>query len=285
MLALGLPLLAGCTGRAAAAAGNARAIQDKGSDTMVNLALAWAEAYREVQPEIAIAVTGGGSGTGIAALINGTVDIANASREMKESEIADAIANGITPEEHVVAIDALAVIVNKTNPVSRLTIDQLADIFTGRVTNWQEVGGDDAMIVLVSRETNSGTHVYFLEEVVRKGESENKDVFAPQTLLMPSSVGIASEVRRNPRAIGYDGLGYVDPEHEKLIAVAKDADSPFVLPSVATGADGSYPISRALYMYTDQTMEAQIADFVAWVRGPAGQQLVAELGFVPIEEE
>lgn len=285
MLALGLPLLAGCTGRAAAAAGNARAIQDKGSDTMVNLALAWAEAYREVQPEIAIAVTGGGSGTGIAALINGTVDIANASREMKESEIADAIANGITPEEHVVAIDALAVIVNKTNPVSRLTIDQLADIFTGRVTNWQEVGGDDAMIVLVSRETNSGTHVYFLEEVVRKGESENKDVFAPQTLLMPSSVGIASEVQRNPRAIGYDGLGYVDPEHEKLIAVAKDADSPFVLPSVATGADGSYPISRALYMYTDQTMEAQIADFVAWVRGPAGQQLVAELGFVPIEEE
>ena len=112
------------------------------------------------------------------------------------------------------------------------------------------MGGNDAPIILVSRETNSGTHVYFLEEVVRKGDSENTDIFAPQTLLMPSSVGITSEVQRNPNAIGYDGLGYVDPAHEKLIAVAKDAGSPYVVPSVATGADGSYPISRALYMYT-----------------------------------
>jgi phosphate transport system substrate-binding protein len=278
-------LLAGCAGRTAAAAGRQRAIQDKGSDTMVNLALAWAEAYRVARPDISIAVTGGGSGTGIAALINGTVDIANASREMKESELEEARANGIEPEEHVVAIDALAVIVNKANLVSQLTIDQLSDIFTGRITNWKELGGDDAMIVLVSRETNSGTHVYFLEEVVRKGDSENKDVFAPQTLLMPSSVGITSEVQRNPHAIGYDGLGYVDPAHEKLIAVAVDADAPFVLPSVATGADGSYPISRALYMYTDQELEEDIADFIAWVRGPEGQQIVADLGFVPVGEE
>ena len=190
---------------------------------MVNLALAWAEAYRKVKPDVDIAVTGGGSGTGIAALINGTVDIANASREMKDNEIADAQKNGINPVEHTVAVDALAVIVNKQNPVSQLTIDQLSDIFTGRITNWKEVGGNDAPIVLVSRETNSGTHVYFLEEVVRKGDKENKDVFAPQTLLMPSSVGITSEVQRNPHAIGYDGLGYVDTETEKLIAVAKDA--------------------------------------------------------------
>jgi phosphate transport system substrate-binding protein len=119
-----------------------------------------------------------------------------------------------------VAIDALAVIVNLENPVNELTIDQLADIYTGRITNWQEVGGNDAPIVLLSRETNSGTHVYFLEEVVRKGDSDNTDIFAPQTLLMPSSVGITSEMRRNPNAIGYDGLGYVDTEHEKTIAVA-----------------------------------------------------------------
>ena len=252
---------------------------------MVNLALAWAEAYRNVAPDVDIAVTGGGSGTGIAALVNGTVDIANASREMKEDEIADAQAHGIDPQESIVAVDALAVIVNKRNPVSQLTIDQLSDIFSGRITNWKEVGGDDATIILVSRESNSGTHVYFLEQVVRKGDSENTDVFAPQTLLMPSSVGITSEVQRNPHAIGYDGLGYVDSDTEKLIAVAKDADSPYVLPSVASGADGTYPISRALYMYTTGAPDTTIADYIAWIRGPDGQAIVADLGFVPIPEE
>jgi phosphate transport system substrate-binding protein len=238
-----------------------------------------------VAPDVSIAVTGGGSGTGIAALINGTVDIANASRAMKESEIEDARANGIDPQEITVAIDALAVVVNLANPVDRLTIDQLADIFTGRITNWQEVGGNDAPIILVSRETNSGTHVYFLEEVIRKGDSENTDVFAPQTLLMPSSVGITSEVQRNPNAIGYDGLGYTDPAHEKLIAVARDAHSPYVTPSVATGADGSYPIARALYMYTAGAPTGAMADYLNWVRGPAGQQIVANLGFVPLPSE
>ena len=293
-LAIGLVaggLIGGCAGRPAAAqsadaaASRSRAIQNKGSDTMVNLALAWAEAYRKVKPDVDIAVTGGGSGTGIAALINGTVDIANASREMKDNEIADAQKNGINPVEHTVAVDALAIIVNKQNPVSQLTIDQLSDIFTGRIANWKEVGGSDAPIILVSRETNSGTHVYFLEEVVRKGDKENKDVFAPQTLLMPSSVGITSEVQRNPHAIGYDGLGYVDTETEKLIAVAKDANSPYVLPSVATGADGSYPISRGLYMYTTGAPNADIDDYLAWIGGPDGQKIVANLGFVPIPQE
>ena len=281
-------LLGGCAARTAAAGadvGRTRAIQNKGSDTMVNLALAWAEAYRNVEPDVDIAVTGGGSGTGIAALINGTVDIANASREMKEDEIADAEANGIEPQEYVVAVDALAVIVNLKNPVSQLTIDQLSDIFSGRITNWKDVGGEDAPIILVSRESNSGTHVYFLEQVVRKGDSESTVVFAPQTLLMPSSVGITSEVQRNPHAIGYDGLGYVDTDTEKLIAVAKDADSPFVLPSVQSGADGSYPISRPLYMYTTAAPDAVIAAYLDWILGPDGQANVADLGFVPIPEE
>lgn len=279
-------LLAACgqsSDQALAAAPNPQqSIQNKGSDTLVNLALAWAERYREVNPDLLIAVTGGGSGTGIAALINGTVDIANASRQMKENEIAEAQANGIEPVEFVVAIDALAVIVHPSNPVSRLTIDQLADIFTGRVTNWQAVGGNDALIVLLSRESNSGTHVYFLEEVVRKGDSENKDIFAPQTLLMPSSVGITSELRRNPNAIGYDGLGYVDPAHEKLIAIAPDPNEPYILPSVATGMDGSYPIARPLYMYTAGQPTGAVTDYLEWIRGAAGQQIVAELGFVPL---
>jgi phosphate transport system substrate-binding protein len=261
-----------------------RAIQNKGSDTLVNLALAWAEAYRELRPDVAIAVTGGGSGTGIAALINGTVDIANASREMKEGEVEQARANGIEPVEHLVAIDALAVIVNPANPVNQLTIDQIADIYTARITNWQEVGGDDAPIILVSRETNSGTHVYFLEEVVRQGDSENSDIFAPETLLMPSSVGITSEIQRNPHAIGYDGLGYVT-EHEKLIAVAPDTASPYVLPSVQSGADGSYAIARGLYMYTAGEPTGNIADFITWIVSPAGQQIVADLGFVPLPQE
>jgi len=286
VLLLSGTLSAGCTrpsGSASTASGQ-RTIQNKGSDTMVNLALAWAEAYREERPDVAIAVTGGGSGTGIAALINGTVDMANASREMKDNEIEQARAKGIEPIEHLVAIDALAIIVNPANPIERLTIDQMADIFTGRVTNWQELGGDDAGIILVSRETNSGTHVYFLDEVVRKGDSSNKDIFAPQTMLMPSSINITSEIQRNPHAIGYDGLGYVT-DHEKVIAVARDAAGPFMLPSVATGADGSYPIARGMYIYTAGEPAGDIADFIAWILGPQGQQIVADLGFVPLTQE
>lgn len=260
-----------------------RAIQNKGSDTLVNVALAWAEAYRTVAPDVAIAVTGGGTGTGIAALINGTVDIANVSREIKPDEIDAARAQGIEPVEFTVAIDALAVIVHHDNPVDQLTLPQLADIYTGRVTNWNEVGGRDAPIVLVSRESNSGTHVYFLEEVVRLGDSENRDIFAARTLMMPSSVGITSEVSRNVNAIGYDGLGYVT-DSEKIVAVARDDASPYVLPSVETAADGSYALSRNLYMITAGQPMGAIAAYLDWIRGPAGQAIVADLGFVPISE-
>jgi phosphate transport system substrate-binding protein len=265
-------------------AASQRTIQNKGSDTLVNLALAWAEAYRKVAPEVSIAVTGGGSGTGIAALVNGTVDIANASRQMTQEEIAAAQANGITPVEFTVAIDAIAVIVHPDNPVSQLTIDQLSDIFTGRITNWKAVGGRDAPIVLLSRETNSGTHVYFLENVIRKGKTDNKDIFAPQTLLMPSSVGISSEVRRNPNAIGYDGLGYVTKE-EKVIAVAKSSGSPYVLPSAETATNGSYPLSRYLYMYTAGQPTGPIAQYLEWIRGQDGQAIVTQLGFVPLAQK
>lgn len=287
LLLLGGILLTACQSSSSASAQgvsaeNQRAIQNKGSDTIVNLALAWAEAYRNVNPTVAIAVTGGGTGTGITALINGTADIANASRKMTKDEIAQAQKNGFTPVEFTVAIDALAVIVNPANPVSKLTIPQLADIFTGRITNWQAVGGNDAPIVLLSRETNSGTHVYFLEKVVRQNQKTNKDIFAPQTLLMPSSVGITSEVRRNPNAIGYDGLGYVDPQHEKMIAVAADAKSSYIAPSVASGADGSYPIARGLYMYTAGEPGGPIASYLAWIHGSQGQKIVADLGFVPL---
>jgi phosphate transport system substrate-binding protein len=278
-----LLMLAACGSEsgAGAAGESSRAVQNKGSDTLVNVALAWAEAYQDVDPGVSIAVTGGGSGTGIAALINGTVDIANASRQIKQDEIEAARQNGIEPVEHVVAIDALAVIVNPANPVSQLTLSQLSDIYTGRITNWKEVGGNDAPIILVSRESNSGTHVYFLEEVVRQGDAESDKIFAAQTLMMPSSVGITNEVGRNPNAIGYDGLGYVT-EDEKVIAVAEDAGSPYVLPSVETASDNTYPLSRNLFMYTAGEPTGVIAEYLAWIQGPAGQAIVAQSGFVPV---
>jgi phosphate transport system substrate-binding protein len=257
------------------------AIQNVGSDTIVNLALAWAETYQKEYPDVRIAVTGGGSGTGIAGLINGTVDIANASRQMKAEEIEKAQANGITPVEHVIASDAIAIVVHPSNPVDNLTLPQLSDIFSGKITNWSEVGGEGRPIVLLSRESNSGTHVYFLEEVVRLGEKGNETLFSPDTLLMPSSEGISAEVRQNPNAIGYDGLGYVTPD-QKTIAVAVNADGPFVKPSIDTVNRGVYPISRDLYMYTAGEPEGAIAEYLAWIRSPEGQVIVGDLGFVPL---
>jgi phosphate transport system substrate-binding protein len=255
-------------------------IENKGSDTLVNLALAWAERYMELHPDVRISVTGGGSGTGIAALINGTVDVANASRQMKPEEIEAAEANGISPVEFVVARDAIAVVVHPSNSVEVLTFQQISDIYTGRITNWQEVGGGNRPIVLLSRESNSGTYVYFLENVVRMGDEESGLLFSPGTLLMPSSEGITSEVSQNPNAIGYDGLGYVTRE-QKVVAVTRSADEPYVLPSVPTVNDGSYPISRPLYMYTAGEPTGQIATYLEWVSGE-GQALVSEVGFVPL---
>jgi phosphate transport system substrate-binding protein len=255
-------------------------IENKGSDTLVNVALAWAEHYMQKHPEVRISVTGGGSGTGIASLMNGTADIANASREMKTEEIRAAEANGIKPVEFVVARDAIAVVVNPSNPVSALTLQQISDIYTGKITNWREVGGEDRPIVLLSRESNSGTYVYVLENVIRMGDPKSKLLFTPDTLLMPSSEGISTEVRQNPNAIGYDGLGYVTPD-QKVLAVAGDGNRPYVLPSVATVNAGSYPISRPLYMYTAGDPRGQVKMYLQWVLGP-GQNLVSKLGFVPL---
>lgn len=259
----------------------AQTIENKGSDTLVNLALAWAEAYMGLYPHVRISVTGGGSGTGIAAMINGTVDIANASRKMKPEEVAAAEANGISPVEFVVARDAIAVVINPSNPVDRLTLQQISDIYTRKITNWHQVGGEDRPIVLLSRESNSGTYVYFLENVVRMGNKDSDLLFSPDTLLMPSSEGISAEVRQNPNAIGYDGLGYVTPD-QKVVAVARDASGPFVLPSVATVNDGSYPVSRPLYMYTAGEPTAAMKAYLDWVLSD-GQALVSELGFVPLQ--
>jgi phosphate transport system substrate-binding protein len=258
-----------------------RTIENKGSDTIVNLALAWAEAYQGDTSGVQISVTGGGSGTGIAALINGTVDIANASRQIKPEERESAENNGIVPTEFVIARDAIAIIVNKENPVDTLTIEQISDIYSGRVNNWLEVGGEDRPIVRLSRETNSGTHVYFLENVLRKGDKEDKTLFSMDTLLLPSSEGISAEIRQNPNAIGYDGLGYVT-EDLKLVAVADVGSSDYILPSAETVNQLLYPIARDLYMYTAGEPTGDVLEYLSWILGPEAQEIVTELGFVPV---
>ncbi|HEY60439.1 MAG TPA: PstS family phosphate ABC transporter substrate-binding protein [Anaerolineae bacterium] len=263
------------------ASSSAAFIENKGSDTLVNLALAWAEHYQELHPEIQISVTGGGSGTGITALINGTVDIANASRQIKSEEIETAISKGIEPYEFIVANDAIAMIINPENPIDELTLEQVSKIYRGEIRNWNELGGEDRPIVRLSRETNSGTHIYFLETVVRLGNKQDKSLFSTDTLLLPSSEGIIAEVRENPNAIGYDGLGYVTPE-VKIIALAIAAQGPFVLPSAETVRDGTYPISRHLYMYTNGEPQGFIRDYLEWIiSSNESQQFVLELGFVP----
>ena len=256
-------------------------IDNKGSDTLVNLALAWAEAYQTIQPDVRISVTGGGSGTGLTALVNKSVDIANASRQIKTEELTAAQDAGLNPQEFVVARDAIAVIVNPENPVDRLTLSQLSAIYRGEINNWSEVGGEDRPIVRLSRETNSGTHVFFLEAVIRLGDAEDKTIFSADTLLLPSSEGIIAEVRENPNAIGYDGLGYITSEVKMLaISSLEDPDN-FVLPSAATVADNSYLISRNLYMYTQDVPTGAIKAYLDWILAPDAQEIVTELGFVP----
>ena len=280
---LSMLLLTGCQPTASGADPVTREleIENKGSDTIVNLALAWAERYQEIAPEIRISVTGGGSGTGIAALINGTVDIANASRQIKPEEFEAALANGIEPIEHVIARDAIAIVVHRENPVDELTLQQISDIFSGVITNWQQIGGEDRPIVRLSRETNSGTHIYFLEEVLRMGEEDNQTLFSPATLLLPSSEGISAEIRQNPNAIGYDGLGYVT-EDMKVIAVAVDDSSPYIMPNSTTVLNNTYPIARDLYMYTAGVPSDEIADYLNWILSEDAQFIVSELGFVPV---
>jgi phosphate transport system substrate-binding protein len=211
------------------------------------------------------------------------VDIANASRQIKEEEIDEAQANGVEPVEHTIARDAIAVIVNPENPVNELTLKQISDIYSGKYSNWTEVGGEDRPIVRLSRETNSGTHVYFLETVLRLGNSDDETLFSMDTLLLPSSEGIIAELRQNPNAIGYDGLGYV-PKDLKVIAVAKEEGGSYVLPSIPTVNDKSYPIARDLYMYTNGEPTGLIKEYLDWILSPEAQEIVAELGFVPVND-
>ena len=255
-------------------------LQNKGSDTLVNVAQAWAEAYQTVNPDVAIAVSGGGSGTGIAAMINGTVDIANASRKMKGKEIKMAEERGQKPVEHVVGYDALAVFVHMDNPADTMTIEQLADIYgrEGNAKKWSDLGitvpGCKDEIVVVSRQNNSGTYAYFKEAVL------GKDKFKNGTLDMHGSKDVVDLVEKTPCAIGYSGLAYAT-DHTKMVCISKDG-APCISPSVDTAGDGSYPIARPLMMYTDGEPKGDIKAYMDWIMSDEGQCIIMNKGYAPV---
>ncbi len=251
----------------------------KGSDTMLNLTQRLAEAFSAAQPDVTISITGGGSGVGISAIINREVDIANASRAIKSKEISTARANGVNPTEIVIALDGLAVIVNNKNPVNQLTVDQIGAIYRGQLTNWSQLGGPNKKIVLYGRQPNSGTFVFFREEVV-KGE------YSPAMRQMNGNAQIVEGVKADEGGIGYVGLGYLKGvTGVKPLSIARKAGEKFVSPlDSASVSAGSYPLTRPLYQYTNGKPKGLARAFIQFELSPEGQKIVAEEGFIPVTE-
>ncbi len=258
--------------------GQVKIIRIIGSDTIVNAVQMISEDFVGENPQVKIAITGGGSGVGIASLISKTTDIATASREIKQEEIDMAKRRGVEPNETIIGFDGVALIVNKNNPVCCLTINQLHDIFTGKKTSWKDFGGKDLHIVTLSREVSSGTYSYFKEVVVKLGKKSSTSEFSSDTLLLSSSQAIVEEVAVNEDAIGYLGMGYVS-DRTKTIKVAKDAD--FIAPDVNSVLSKQYPLSRPLYFFTNGPAQGVTKIFIDFALSPEGQKLMVESGFVP----
>ena len=259
-------------------AASPQSITIKGSDTMVHLVTAWAEAYMKAHPEVEISVTGGGSGTGISALLGGSTDICAASRDMTAQEREKASQKGINPYETTVARDGIAVIVHPSNPIQDLTMEQVRKIYTGANTNWNQVGGTDGEFVILSRETSSGTYVFFQEHVLQKQD------YAATVRLMPATSSIIQSASEDALAIGYVGLGYAleAGAKVKILPIKADADAPAVIPTEETVKDASYSISRALYFYTNEAPSGVVQGFVEFCLSPAGQDIARETGYVPV---
>ncbi|MGE0158479.1 MAG: phosphate ABC transporter substrate-binding protein [Gemmatimonadales bacterium] len=269
-------LVAACGGGA-----DRTVIQNTGSDTMLDVAQAWAERYKTVDPSVAVAVSGGGSGTGIASMIDGTVDISNSSRPMTEAEIASARANGNDPVEHIVGYDALAVYLHRDNPIDALTLAQVAEIYAegGRARRWSDLGvsvpgcpRDE--IVRVSRQNSSGTYAYFRDSALGGRE------FELGALSMNGSSEVVDLVENTPCAIGYSGLAYAT-EGVKMPCIAVETGAECVTPSVATATDRTYPIARPLYMYTPGEAQGAVADYLTWILTDEGQCVLVEIGYPP----
>ena len=257
-------------------------IQNKGSDTLVNVAQAWAEAYAQINPNVAVAVTGGGSGTGIAALIGGSVDIANSSRSMEEEEFEMANGRGVVPNELIVGYDALAVYIHPDNPIDGFTLGQLADIYgeNGTTESWSQLGitvpgcGSDE-IVRVSRQNSSGTYVYFQEAIL--GESDLK----LGSRDMAGSSEVVNLVEKTACAIGYSGLAYATEEVKVPCLMTEDGGN-CIAPSTASAVDGTYPIARPLFMYTNGQPEGVTKDYIDWILSDEGQCIILNKGYAPV---
>jgi phosphate transport system substrate-binding protein len=261
-------------------------IQNIGSDTMVNLAQAWSEEYDKTEPAVSVEVSGGGSGIGVAALLNKTADIANCSRRMEPEEIEKAKKVGEDPKEFLVGFDALSIYVHKSNPLNEISMEELGEIYkeNGKITKWSELGvkipeGQDDKIIRVSRQNNSGTYAYFREAVVGK-----KNDFRSGSLDMNGSKDVVELVSRTPGAIGYSGMGYATP-NVKMVKVSKNKGEPAVAPSIATTLDRTYPIARPMFMYTPGEPAPHIKKYIEWVMSEPGQKIVEATGYVPLPKK
>lgn len=272
-------LLVGCNRTDREDKSSSKYLTIKGSDTMVHLASAWAEAFMKAHPDVDISVTGGGSGTGIAALLNGTTDICIASRKIKGKEQKLAAEKGLSPNEIVTSRDGIAVVVNPNNPIKELSTEQIGKIYTGVYTSWKDVGGPDEAFVILSRESSSGTYVFFQEHVMRK-----KD-YSQEAMLMPSTSSIIQSVSQDIWAIGYVGLGYgvQAGDKVKMLEIKASPESPAISPSVASVQDDTYGIARPLHFYTNGAPEGATKEFVNFVLSVEGQAIVLEAGYVPIK--
>jgi phosphate transport system substrate-binding protein len=260
------------------------AIQNIGSDTMVNLAQAWAEEYAKVAPEVSVEVSGGGSGVGVAALINGTAEIANSSRKLEPKELEDARKNGKDPKEFLVGYDGVAIYVHKDNPLETISMEELAEIYKegGKINKWSDLGGTvvpgakSEDIIRVSRQNNSGTYAYFRETVVGK-----KNDFKQGSMDMNGSKEVVELVSKTAGSIGYSGLGYATPG-VKILKVSPKKGEPGILPSIATVLDKTYPISRPMFMYTPGEPSPEAKKYLDWIHSEAGQKIVELTGYVPL---
>ncbi|MBS4028807.1 MAG: phosphate ABC transporter substrate-binding protein [Ignavibacteriales bacterium] len=247
----------------------------KGSDTMVILAQRWAEEYMRKHPETTIQITGGGSGTGISALINGTTDICNSSRPMKQSEKEKLKQRYNTLGVEIkTAKDGLAVYVHESNPVKELSLEQIKNIYTGKITNWKQLGGNDAKIILYSRENNSGTYVYFKDNVL------DGDDFAPNAQNMPGTAAVVNAIAKDKNGIGYGGAAYA--KGIKFLKIKKDANSIAYEPTTENVKSGDYPISRYLYLYTRSRPTGALKEFIDWILSIEGQAIVTKVGYFPV---
>lgn len=256
--------------------GTQKSISIKGSDTMVHLTSTWAEQYMSQYPDAQISVTGGGSGTGIAALLNGTTDICASSREIQDKEKELAAQKKIDLVEYAVARDGLAIIVNPANPVTELSMEQLRKIFIGEYVNWKDMGGPDLPIIVLSRESSSGTFVFFQEFVLNKAD------YTPRARLLAGTSALVQSVASDKGAIAYVGLAFALEAKAtvKMVGVKSADDAPAVLPSDETVRTGHYPVARPLYLYTNGTSSPEAKSFVDFCLSEAGQKIVTETGYI-----